>query len=183
MASDKIIAKALSVAACLTVLAPIPGLAWPGGPTQRLLHAMQVVGVEAAPDQVRYNDCLQTSSVTRGRTIIWRQGQSERWAIAYALGEGPVSPSSVRSSRFFCDDSVEFLPEQMNFEQCEQWHSNVKALAPTSEHRLRHIYREASGEVSGIFCTSPTDCVMMQVRTDTGVALPGYALPLDYGWD
>ncbi len=183
MASEKIVLMALSVGACLAVLAPSSVVAWPGGPAQRLLRAMQVVGVESAPDQVLYNDCFQTSSRTRRRLIIWRQGRSERWAVAHVLGGRPASPSSVLTSRFFCDDSVEFLPEQMNFEQCEQWHANVKALAPTSEHRLRHIYKEASGEVLGIFCTSPNDCLMMQVRTDTGVALPGYALPLDSAWD
>lgn len=92
-------------------------------------------------------------------------------------------PKGSQGRAVLPSDSVEFLPEQMNFEQCEQWHANVKALAPTSEHRLRHIYKEANGEVSGIFCSSPDDCVMMQVRTDTGVALPGYVHPLDYPWD
>lgn len=169
--------------ACVAVLVPVPVDAWPGGPPQRLIHGMQLVGVESAPDQVHHNDCLRTMTRTPRRMLVWHTKQTQRWAIGYALGIGPPSPYSLQSSRFFCDDVVEFLPDQMNFEQCEQWHTIVQSLAPKPQHSVRHVFKEADGRRYAIFCTAPTDCIMMQVAMENDEVREMYSHPLDYPWD
>lgn len=151
--------------------------------------SMTPVGVEPAPPELSSyacwcgSTCPPEAPAEPRMVVVWREGQTRRWAVGYFPEAAAPTPYGSRSGRYYCDDHVEFRWGEFDFAQCERWHQRLRPLAPTPEHRLVHIYEGDDGAVDAVFCRSSDDCTMVMTWLDAGQVRELYAHVLEPGWE
>ena len=109
---------------------------------------------------------------------------STRRAISLLRGTFDSVDFYYVESRFFCDNTVNFSWDSMNFDECEALHRQVRHLAPSPSHVLTRIDVEEPKplRLSLIFCDHH-DCSLIDALIQDEGVVERYRQEITFGWE